>query len=304
MGFAVIDLAAGASLILMPRFDALETLRLIDERGVRNTHLVPTMFVRLLRLSDDERAAFSGASLHTVLHGAAPISPAVKHQMIEWWGPVLVEYWGGSEGGVATLASSQEWLDHPGTVGRCVAGHEVFATDDAGERLPAGVDGLLWAMHPSGASVFEYHEDPDKTAGAQPEAGTYTLGDIGRVDEDGFVYLADRASHMIISGGVNIYPAEIEAVLTSHPAVADVAVFGVPDDEWGEAVKAAVEPAAAVEWTPEVEAEVTAYAREHLAGFKVPRSFDVHEQLPRADTGKLAVRKLRAPYWQDRDRAI
>jgi long-chain acyl-CoA synthetase len=304
VGFAVIDLANGAELILMPRFDATATLRLVDERRVRNTHLVPTMFVRMLRLPEQVRAAFSGASLHTVLHGAAPISPAVKRSMIDWWGPVLVEYWGGSEGGVVTLVGSHEWLDHPGTVGRAVAGHQVYAAGDDGAPLPPGEDGLLYTHHPTAAQVFRYHGDTDKTTRAHPGPGTYTLGDIGHVDADGFVYLGDRASHMIISGGVNIYPAEVEAVLAAHAAIADVAVFGVPDEEWGESVKAAVELADGVVWSPELEAEISTYAREHLAGFKVPRTFDVHARLPRADTGKLAVRTLRAPYWDGHDRAI
>ena len=187
------------------------------------------------------RASFDGASLHTVLHGAAPISPRVKAQMIEWWGPVLVEYWGTSEAGVFTLVGSQDWLDRPGTVGRAVPHYEVFAVGDDGAVLPAGEVGTLYCRHRRQQQVFEYHGAPDKTAAAHLEPGVFTMGDIGRVDADGFVHLADRSANVIISGGVNIYPAEIEHVLAEHPAVADVAVFGIPDDEWGEQVKAAVE---------------------------------------------------------------
>jgi long-chain acyl-CoA synthetase len=262
------------------------------------------MFVRLLALDADRRVRFDGATLHAVLHGAAPIAPAVKEAMIDWWGPVLVEYWGASEGGFVTVASSEEWLAHRGTVGRPALGQEVWAADEDGSRLPAGEVGELWTRNPTFDEVFRYHGDPEKTAAASPAPSTYTIGDIGWVDDDGYVHLADRTSNLIISGGVNIYPAEIEGVLVEHPAVADVGVFGVPDDEWGEQVKAAVQPAAGVVWTGEVEAEVVAFARGRLAGYKVPRSFDVHEQLPRADTGKLDVRSLRAPYWQERDRSI
>jgi long-chain acyl-CoA synthetase len=304
LGFAMMDLHNGAELVIMDRFDAARTLALIDQRQVTATHLVPTMFVRLLGLPEPVRAGFDGSSLRTVLHGAAPVAPSVKHRMIDWWGSCITEYWGASEGGVVTLVGADDWLERPGTVGRPVAGHEVYVGDEQAEPLPPGSTGRLWCRNTRLAQVFTYHGDDEKTRTSHPRPGTYSLGDIGRVDEDGYVHLADRASNMVISGGVNIYPAEIEAVLGDHPAVADVAVFGVPDPEWGEAVKAAVELAEGWVWDSQLESAVIAHARERLAGYKVPRSFDVHDSLPRADTGKLAVRTLRDPYWADRDRAI
>ena len=304
LGFAIGDLHAGAELVLMPRFDAEGTLALVDERGVRATHLVPTMFVRLLRLDDGVRAAFDGGSLRTVLHGAAPVSPRVKARMIEWWGPVLTEYWGTSEAGVFTVVTSDEWLDHPGTVGRPVAHYDVVAVDPDGAELPPGEVGTLYCRHRVHQRVFEYHGAPGKTAAAHRAGGGFTMGDIGRVDVDGFVYLADRAANVIVSGGVNIYPAEVEHVLAEHPAIADVAVFGIPDDEWGEQVKAAVQLRPGVEASPALEADVVAFARNRLAGFKVPRSIDVEDELPRHPTGKLYTRLLRDRYWAGRDRRV
>jgi long-chain acyl-CoA synthetase len=304
LGFAVIDLQNGAPLVIMPRWDEQTALELIDQRQVTTSHLVPTMFVRLLRLPDDVRDRFDGSSLRTVLHGAAPVSVPVKRRMIEWWGPVLVEYWGGSEGGVVTLVGSEDWLAHPGTVGRATPTHEVFAADDDGTRLPPGEIGPLWCHNLVADDVFEYHNAPEKTASAYLAPGTYTIGDIGRVDEDGWVYLADRAANMIISGGVNIYPAEIEQVLVEHPAVADAGVFGIPDDEWGESVKAAVELVDGVAASDELESEILAFAREHLAGYKVPRTIDFEDELPRHPTGKLYTRLLRDRYWAGTDRSI
>jgi long-chain acyl-CoA synthetase len=304
LGFAVGDLHAGAELVLMPKFDPVETLRLIDERGVRSSHLVPTMFVRLLRLDDDRRAGFDGSSLRTVLHGAAPIAPQVKARMIDWWGPVLVEYWGTSEAGVFTLIDSADWLARPGTVGRAVPHYEVFAVGDDGAALPVGQVGTLYCRHRAQERVFEYHGAPDKTADAHLAPGVFTMGDIGHVDADGYVHLADRAANVIISGGVNIYPAEIEHVLAEHPAVADVAVFGVPDDEWGEQVKAAVELRPGAVASPELEADLLAFARRRLAAYKVPCSVDVEDELPRHPTGKLYTRLLRDRYWQGRERRV
>ncbi len=297
VGFATMDLHGGAPMVIMPAWDPAQTLELIRERAIHNTHLVPTMFVRLLRLPDDVRAAADLTSLHTVLHGAAPIAPSVKTAMIEWWGDSMVEYWGASEGGVVTLVSAQDWLEHPGTVGRAIPSHEVFAADPAGRRLPAGETGALYCRNAVTPRIFEYHNDPAKTASAFLEPGVYTIGDIGRVDADGYVYLSDRASHMIISGGVNIYPAEIEQVLITHPAVHDVGVFGIPDEEWGEQVKAAIELTPGHEPSPDLAAAILAHAREHLAGYKVPRSIDFEDHLPRYPTGKLYTRVLKDRYW-------
>jgi acyl-CoA synthetase (AMP-forming)/AMP-acid ligase II len=302
--FAVYDLANGAPMLIMPRWDERACLRALAEREVAHTHLVPTMFVRLLRLPDEERATFRAPALDLVLHGAAPVSVAVKRRMIEWWGPILVEYWGGTEGGVTTLIDSTEWLAHPGSVGRALPAFEVWAADEAGQRLPPGEPGELLCRHATLERVFEYHGDPEKTAAAHPAPNVFTLGDVGRVDEEGHVYLLDRKSAMIISGGVNIYPAEVEQVLLEHPAVADVAVFGIPDDEWGESVKAAVELAPGFEASEALEREVLAFAREHLAGYKVPRSVDFEPELPRHPSGKLYTRRLRERYWEGRERRI
>jgi long-chain acyl-CoA synthetase len=302
--FAVYDQMNGAPLVLMPRWDERQALALLAEREIEHTHLVPTMFVRLLRLPEEERRAFRAPRLHLVLHGAAPISPTVKQRMIEWWGPVLVEYWGGTESGVITCVGSEEWLAHPESVGRALPGWEVFAVDDDGRPLLPGETGLLYARNTRVPRMFEYHDDPAKTSASYLEPGVFTLGDIGRVDPDGYVALADRSSHTIISGGVNIYPAEIEHVLQEHPAVGDVAVFGIPDDEWGEQVKAAVELAPSFAPSRELADGILAFARARLAGYKVPRSIDFEETLPRHSSGKLYVRRLRERYWQGRERKI
>jgi len=302
--FAIYDNANGAPIVIMPHWDDAEALRLIQEREIAHTHLVPTMFVRLLRLPGELRERFCAPELSLVLHGAAPVSIAVKRRMIGWWGEIFVEYWGATEGGVNTLVDSADWLAHPGTVGRALPAFEVFAVDADGRRLPPGEVGDLYCRHKRLDRVFEYHGDPDKTAGAYLEPGVFTIGDIGRVDADGYVYLADRKSSTIISGGVNIYPAEVEHVLQEHSAVADVCVFGIPDEEWGESVKAAVELVPGVAPSPEIEAEILAFARERLAGYKLPRSIDFEDELPRHPTGKLYTRLLRDRYWRDRDKKI
>ena len=301
---AIYDNANGAPILIMPRWDDLEALDTIQRREVAHVHLVPTMFVRLLRLPEDVRRAFRAPKLSLALHGAAPISVPVKRRMIEWWGPILVEYWGGTEGGVNTLIGSQEWLAHPGSVGRALPAFEIFAVDEQGERLGPGGIGDLYCRSSLSDRPFEYHGDPEKTAAAYLEPGVFTIGDVGFVDEEGHVHLADRRSNMIISGGVNIYPAEIEQVLQEHPAIADVGVFGIPDEEWGESVKAAVELRPGQPASPELEAEILGYARERLAGYKVPRSIDFEAALPRHPSGKLYIRRLRDRYWAGRGKQI
>ena len=302
--FALYDHLNGAPIIIMPRWDAAHTLRLIQEREIRHTHLVPTMFVRLLRLDQEVRRRFDPAPLRLVLHGAAPIAPSVKTRMIEWWGKILVEYWGATEGGACTIADSNDWLAHPGTVGRATPSFEIFAVDEERKRLACGETGVLYCRHKQLAAVFEYHGAPEKTAESYLEPGAFTTGDIGRVDTDGFVYLTDRQANLIIAGGVNIYPTEIEHVLQQHAAVADVCVFGIPDEEWGEAVKAAVELVDGQQPSAQLEAEILEFARQRLASYKVPRSIDFERQLPRHPTGKLYTRLLRERYWQGHERRI
>jgi len=295
LAYAVWDLLSGASLVLPPRWDALQTLELISSRQIQHTHMVPTMFVRLLQLDEATRKRFDLSSLSLVLHGAAPTAPAIKRKMIEWWGEILVEYWGASEPGTLSLASTAEWLAHPGTVGKPLANFEIFACDDQGTRLPEGEIGILFCRHRELAQVFTYHNDPEKTAQAHPKPHLFTIGDIGYVNQDGYIYLCDRQSNLIISGGVNIYPAEIESVLAEHPAVADVAVFGVPDEEWGETVKAAIELAPGFVASSVLEAEILDFAKCHLARFKLPRAIDFEPKLPRNAAGKLLLHRLRTP---------
>lgn len=299
-GFAFFDLCNGATLRIMRRFDAARTLELIETESVRRTHLVPTMMVRMLRLGEAGRLR-DLSSLDIVLHGAAPIAPAVKQQMIEWLGPILVEYWGTSEAGVFTRVDSDDWLVRPGTVGRPVPGFEVVAVDEDGDVLPSGEVGRLFCHTPAKPEPFAYWNAPEKTAASYLRPGVFTLGDMGHVDEDGWIFLADRATNMIITGGVNVYPAEVEQTLLEHPAVVDVAVFGIPDDEWGEQVKAAVEFSDGA--TIDVD-ELLAFARSRLGRHKVPRSIDVHKALPRQPNGKLYLDSLRAPYWAGRERKI
>lgn len=303
-GYALFDLVNGAPVVSMPRFDAEAMLELIARHRIAHTHIVPTMMVRLLRLPADVRAAADTSSLTHVLHGAAPTAAATKQAMIDWWGPVLTEYWGTSEAGTFTLITSQEWLARPGSVGRPVPGVEVVVIGEDGRRLGVDEVGTLYCRMGDATRPFRYHGDEEKTVAAYLEPGLFTMGDMGRVDADGYVYLVDRATNMIISGGVNIYPAEVEAALLAHPAVADVAVFGVPDDEWGEQVKAAVELADGHVACAELADELISFARGTLAHYKAPKSVDFVEKLPRLPSGKLRVHELRDPYWAGRDRRI
>ncbi len=301
--FALFSLLCGATIVLQHRFDPDELLTLIDAHGVTNLHLVPTQMKRLLELPDDRRSAFDGSSLRSLLHGAAPCPPDVKRRMIEWLGPIVTEYYGGTEGGFISLISASEWLERPGSVGKPLAIIEIVVVGEGGEPLGPNQPGDLYFRNLMG-SDFEYHKAPDKTAAAHLTDGLGTLGDIGYLDEDGYLFLSDRRIDMIVSGGVNIYPAEIEGVLAGHEAVADVAVFGVPDDDMGEQVKAAVALRDGHEWTASLEAALMAHCRTKLAGYKCPRSFDVHDALPRLESGKLTKRDLRAPYWAGRATSI
>lgn len=300
--FSVFPLLRGSTVVMRHRFDARETLELIDAHGVTNLHLVPTQMIRMLQLPAGERQRFDGSSLRVAFHGAAPCPDRVKREMLEWWGPVLSEYYGGTEGGFLTMIGGQEWLEHPGSIGRPVSNVELKVLDDEGAEAPPGEPGQIWFRSLLGVD-FEYHADAEKTEAAHRE-GWGTLGDVGHVDPDGYLYLSDRRIDMIISGGVNIYPAEIEQVLHDHPAVADVAVFGVPDEEMGESVAAAVELEEPDRAGDAMREELTGHVRHHLAGYKVPRLVEFHDELPRTGTGKLLKRELREPHWADTGRSI
>jgi long-chain acyl-CoA synthetase len=301
--FSSLPMLGGSSVVMRHKFDAAETLDLIDRYGVTNIHLVPTQFIRLLRLENTRRRSFDGSSLQLCLHGAAPCSEDVKRRMIEWWGPKIVEYYGGTEGAVATIISAEEWLNRPGSVGRPLDTVEIRIVKEDGSLAVTGETGQVYMKNSLGID-FEYHKDPDKTKAAHLEPGVFTLGDVGYVDEEGYLFISDRKIDMIISGGVNIYPAEIEGVLVTHPAVLDAAVFGIPNPEFGEEVKAAVELAEGAEPSQTLADELIAHCREHLAGYKVPKSIDFEASLPRHPTGKLFKRLLREPYWNEAGRRI
>ena len=289
----------GLNMVLQPRFEAEDMLRLIDRRGVSHMHIVPTMFVRLLRLPDAVRQRYDVSSLRFVAHGAAPCAPQVKRRMIEWWGPVIYEYYGATETGVVIWHGSEEALRKPGTVGRPVAGAILRIVDAEGRDVAQGEVGEIYLRGPN-LSDFTYNNDDAKRREVAL-GDLVTVGDIGYLDADGFVFLCDRKRDMIISGGVNIYPAEIESVLIQMPGVRDCAVFGIPDEEFGEQICAHVEPMAAAALDA---AEVRAYLAQHLARYKVPRVIEFSPALPREDSGKIFKRKLRAPYWEKAGRSI
>jgi long-chain acyl-CoA synthetase len=301
--FSMFPLGVGSTVVMRHKFDAAETLELIDRYRVTNLHLVPTQLVRMLKLDEKTRAAFDGSSLEVAWHGAAPCPKRVKQQIIEWWGPIVTEYYGGTEGAIASLIGSQEWLERPNSVGRAVSMAEVRIVDEDGKPCPAGTTGQIYLKSKVGMD-FEYHKEPEKTAGAHLEPGVFTLGDVGYLDAEGYLHLSDRRIDMIISGGMNIYPAEIESVMVDHPAVRDVAVFGIPDEEFGEQVKAAVELVEGAAASDLLADELIAHCREHLAGYKTPKSVDFVAALPRHPTGKLYKRLLRDPYWEGHDRKI
>jgi long-chain acyl-CoA synthetase len=291
----------GNTLVVMDKWSAAETVRLIQQYGVTHTHMVPTMFHRLLRWRAESGEQISLPSLETVVHGAAPISPGLKKQMIEWWGPIFCEYFGSTEIS-GTVVDSRDWLAHPGTVGKPWDGVELKVLDVDGNDCPAGVPGRIYFRAPN-RPVFEYHNNAkDTNAGRIGEF--VTVGDIGYLDAEGWLYPCDRAAHMIISGGVNIYPAEVEAVLLEHRLVSDAAVVGIPNEEWGEEVKAVVELMPGATGTPELAEELVAYTRSRIAHFKCPRSVDFDDQLPRDANGKMYKRLVRERYWEGRESRI
>ena len=291
---------SGGTSIIMENFDAEQYLALIGKYHVTHTQLVPTMFVRFLKLPDEVRLKYDVSSLKCAIHAAAPCPIPVKEKMIAWWGPIVWEYYGGTEGNGLTMCNSAEWLAHKGTVGRAVVG-ELRICDDAGSEVPPGQSGTIYF---AGGRGFAYHNDAAKTAESRHPKGWSTIGDVGYVDADGFLHLTDRKAFMIISGGVNIYPQEAENLLINHPRVMDCAVFGVPNEEFGEEVKAVVQPRDMEDAGPALAEELIAYCRQHLAAIKCPRSVDFEPELPRHPTGKLYKRLLRDRYWQGRTTRI
>jgi fatty-acyl-CoA synthase len=293
LGWSTTAQRLGATVIVMEKFDPKRALELIEQYRVTHAQFVPTHFVRMLKLSDEERSAHDVSSLKMVVHAAAPCPVDVKRQMIDWFGPIINEYYAGSEGNGFCAIGTEQWLSHPGSVGLPMLG-KLHIVDDDGNELPTHEAGQVWF---ESDLKFEYHNDPEKTANAYNEQGWSSLGDIGFLDDDGYLYLTDRASHMIISGGVNIYPQEVENELTMHPAVSDVAVIGVPNTDLGEEVKAVVIAADPNAASPELAAELIAFCRSRLANYKCPVSVDFVDELPRLPTGKLLKRELRQQYW-------
>lgn len=298
--FAGASLHIGHPVVLMDKWTPEEMLRLIDRHRCTHTHMVPTQFHRLLALPDEVRGRYDVSSMRHAIHGAAPCPEHVKRAMLDWWGPCVEEYYAASEGG-GTFAPAEDWLKRPGTVGKAWPFSEIAIHDDDGNLLPPGELGTVYINMKTGA--FRYHKDEDKTR-KNRIGDFFTVGDLGYLDEDGYLFLRDRKIDMIISGGVNIYPAEIEAVLLTHPAVADAAAFGIPHDDWGEEVKAVVEPAPGNDPGPELAAAILAHCEQRLAAYKRPKSVDFTAEMPRDPNGKLYKRRLRDPYWEGRDRQL
>jgi len=294
---AMYDMLNGASMIIMPKWSCETFFDCVEKFQVVTTHLVPTMFVRLLEHRKNNTGNFDLRSLKYVLHGAAPISPSVKQATLDWLGPILTEYWGATESGIVTLTDSAAWLSHPGTVGKAIDNFAIFIGDAEGN--PTGeTEGLLLCRHRHLSQVFSYHNDPEKTKAAHPQPFVFSLGDIGRIDEDGYVYLSDRESNMIISGGVNIYPREVELALIEHEDIVDAAVFGIPNHEWGEEIKAVVQLRDGVAVTADSAEKYRSFVRSRIAGFKVPRSIEFIAELPRNPTGKVLIRQLKEKFRQ------
>ncbi|MDH3047313.1 AMP-binding protein [Gordonia alkanivorans] len=290
LGWTVGTIRNGGTAILMERFDAERALSLIQRHAVTAAQFVPTMFVRMLKLDDRVRASYDVSSLRIVIHAGAPCAIDVKRKMIDWLGPILVEFYSGSEGTGFFMVDSQTWLQRPGTVGKAILG-TVHIADDEGTELPTGDTGIVWF---GDVKRFAYHGDPAKTASVWNDKGWNTLGDLGHVDDEGYLYLSDRRTDLIISGGVNIYPREVEEALILHPAVDDIVVIGAADEEFGQRVHAFVQPAPSAAGRPDLEVELSSYARERLAGFKVPRGWTFIAEVPRLPSGKVLRRNLLA----------
>ncbi|MEO7836467.1 MAG: AMP-binding protein, partial [Acidimicrobiales bacterium] len=290
--FAIANSRLGGTTMVMDHFDPLAFLRLIEEHGVTHALLVPTMLVRLLKLPDEQRLRHDLSSLSCVVHGAAPCPVPVKERIIDWLGPIVHEYYSATEANGFTACNSAEWLAHKGTVGRPLL-CEAHILGESGEELAAGEQGTIWF---DSGTRFEYHNDAETTRSTRNEKGWTTLGDIGYLDDDGYLYLTDRKAYLIITGGVNVYPQEAEDVLLTHPKVMDAAVFGVPHEELGEEIKAVVQPTDMGDAGADLEQELMAWCRQRLAGFKCPRSVDFEAELPRHATGKLYKRVLRDRY--------
>src|SRR5262252_6237672 len=290
----------GHCLVYMDSWDSEQVLALVERHQVTNTHMVPTHFKRLLALPDEVRRAYDLSSMRWLLHAAAPCPVRIKQAMLDWWGPRVYEYYAATEGG-GTIATPKDWLARPGTVGRPWPTSEIMVADDQGNECPPGVAGTVYMRMT--LPEFVYKGDPDKTEAGRLR-GYFTVGDIGYLDADGFLFLCDRKSDMIISGGANIYPAEIEAAIIMHPMVADVAVFGIPDDDWGESVKAVVEPAPGAAAGPDLAADILASLEGRLSRMKWPRSIDFIGEMPRDPAGKLLKRRLREPYWAGTGRSV
>jgi acyl-CoA synthetase (AMP-forming)/AMP-acid ligase II len=296
IGFTTTVQSLGGTPVVMERFDVVEALRCIEAYRVTHSQWVPTMFSRMLKHPEADRVRYDLSSHQVAIHAAAPCPPRVKHEMIDWWGPILVEYYGGTELNGLTYINSEDWLAHEGSVGKSMMG-TLRICDDDGNEVATGEDGLIYFERDS--VTFRYHGDEEKTRDSQhPLHETWSaLGDVGHVDEDGFLYLTDRKTFMIISGGVNIYPMEIENLLITHPSVLDVAVIGVPNEDFGEEVKAIVQLVEGEVASPELEQQLIEFCHEHLARYKCPRSVDYEAELPRLPTGKLYKRLLRDRYW-------
>jgi acyl-CoA synthetase (AMP-forming)/AMP-acid ligase II len=293
----------GGTAIVMEQFDPEEALSYIERYHVTHSQWVPTMFVRMLKLPDDVRVRYDLSSQKVAIHAAAPCAVEVKRKMIDWWGPIIDEYYAATEGMGATFIGSADWLAHPGSVGRTMLA-PIRILDDDGNELPAGEVGTVWFEPPPNRPGFEYHKDEAKTRDSFNNQGWSTVGDMGYLDDDGYLYLTDRRTFMIVSGGVNIYPQEAENALIDHPKVYDVAVFGIPDAEMGERVHGVVQPTNWDDAGPELERELLAFVNSQLAHYKCPKAIDFEPELPREQTGKLYKRLLRDRYWGDKTSRI